>query len=297
MPTREAAWGERTGRPPATAATKSVVLMYHEIERPGRPPVRPDEGYRRYVVTETQFRTHLDRLRQAGVAGLSVGEALAGRQPARAVVFSFDDGCETDLTLAAPLLGGCGFSATFYVVAGFVGRRGFLTAQQVRDLAGSGFEVGCHSMTHPFLTDLPDGRLSVELRASKDRLEQMIGGPVAHFSCPGGRWDRRVDRFAREAGYRSVATSRVGALAAATDPFCLPRVAVLRGTTLAEIDRMGRGRGLWRLRIKDLALTAAKRVAGSSLYESLRAAALGAGPAELRRTATPRSRSEPAVDI
>jgi peptidoglycan/xylan/chitin deacetylase (PgdA/CDA1 family) len=207
-----------------------------------------------------------------------VGAALAGRSATQqSVVISFDDGCETDLDIAAPLLHERGFGATFYIVAGFVGRPGFLTGVQVRQLAELGFEIGCHSMTHPYLTDLNDHRLRVEIFDAKDRLEQLTGRPVVHFSCPGGRWDERVARHARQSGYVSVATSRVGANTPVTDRFCLARVAVQRGARLSDFDGACRGRHLWRRRLKGGVLASAKRLAGNSLYEKLRSVVLGRG--------------------
>jgi peptidoglycan/xylan/chitin deacetylase (PgdA/CDA1 family) len=249
--------------------------MYHEIERPGRPTCGRRPGYLRYVVPEANLLAQLNHLRAEGFQGLSAGAALSGQAAGpRAVGITFDDGCETDLLIAAPLLRDRGFGATFYVVAGFVGRPGFLTGPQVRQLAESGFEIGCHSMTHPYLTDLDEGRLGVEIVEAKDRLEQLTGRSVAHFSCPGGRWDGRVARLARESGYASVATSRVGANKPDDDRYGLARVAVQRGTGLTDFDGVCRGR-LWRRRLKESVLTSAKRFAGNALYEKLRTAVLG----------------------
>ena len=44
----------------------------------------------------------------------------------RSVCITFDDGCETDLIAAAPVLRESGFSATFYLTAGFLGTPGYL---------------------------------------------------------------------------------------------------------------------------------------------------------------------------
>jgi peptidoglycan/xylan/chitin deacetylase (PgdA/CDA1 family) len=252
--------------------------MYHELEQPGRPTARSEPGYLRYVISVASFRGQLNHLRDQGFQGLSVGAALAGRATGqRAVSITFDDGCETDLTVAAPLLQEHGFGATFYVVAGFVGRPGFLAGAQVTQLADLGFEVGCHSMTHPYLTDLDERQLRVEIVEAKDRLEQLTGRPVVHFSCPGGRWDMRVARLAQESGYLSVATSRVGANRAGDDRFSLARVAVQQGTSLSDFDGACRGRHLWRRRLKDRVLASAKRLAGNTLYEKLRTVVLGQG--------------------
>lgn len=255
-----------------TGAT--VHLMYHELERAGRELCRTEPGYVRYVVAEDDFRRHLTRLRAKGWRGLSVGAALAAGA-VTGIAITFDDGCETDLTIAAPLLKEAGAGATFYVVTGLLGQRGYLNEGQVRELAELGFEVGSHSHTHSFLSDLDDARLREEVAGSKERLEQILGRRVEHFSCPGGRWSPRVAGAAREAGYASVATSRPGTNGRGADPFCLKRVAVMRGTDEEAFERLCRAEGLLRRRTLDAVLSAAKRTLGNTAYEKLRSTVLG----------------------
>lgn len=262
----------------------AVYLMYHELEREGRELCQREPGYVRYVLAEQDFKQHLSQLKTQDLRGLGVGASLdtqvarAGSSPDASapphVVITFDDGCETDLLLAAPLLEEAGCGATFYVVTGFLGQRGYMTVRQVRELSERGFEIGSHSHTHSYLTDLGDRQLRAEIRDSKERLEEMTGKRVEHFSCPGGRWDERVAEVAREAGYRSVSTSRPGINSRASDPFALRRVAVMRGTSGAELVRLARAEGLLRQRAQEFALGAAKRLLGNSIYEKVRGAVL-----------------------
>ncbi len=260
-----------------TTGSRIVYLMYHELELPGRPLCQSEPGYVRYIVSAATFRSQMEWLKSAGMRGMSVGKALTF-PPQPGVAITFDDGCETDYLTAAPLLRDVGFGATFYITVGFMKNRGYLSPPQVRELADLGFEVGGHSMTHPYLSDLSLQELRRELVEPKDQLEQMTGRPVEHFSCPGGRWDQRVAEVAREAGYKSVATSRNSANGKTTDAFSLGRVAVLRGTDLSNFQRICRGEGLWRLQAQDLARTTAKRVMGNSGYDRLRALLLGEPP-------------------
>src|SRR5258708_11065666 len=159
-------------------------------------------------------------LQNAGLRGISVSEALTGGA-AGGIAITFDDGCETDLSVAAPILHKLNFGATFYITVGFLGRPGYLTANQVRELIDAGFEIGCHSMTHPYLTDLDDLQLHREIIDAKSRLEEIVGRPVHHFSCPGGRWSPVVSTMARRGGYRSVATSRIAVNHPTCNPFSL----------------------------------------------------------------------------
>lgn len=250
-----------------------TYLMYHEIAEPGRALCNEDPGYVRYVVGVDDFRAHVARLKQTGVRGMSVGQTLASNDGERTAI-TFDDGCETDLVTAAPLLAEAGFNATFYVTVEHLGRRGYLSRPQLKELADAGFEIGSHAMTHRYLHDLSDAEVRSELADSKRELEDVTGKPVEHFSCPGGRWDRRVSDEARRAGYASLVTSVIGQNTAATDPFRLMRIAVMQGMPAAEVDRIVHGKGIRRKQAKGAALDAAKRVLGNGLYEKVRGAAL-----------------------
>lgn len=254
-------------------ANATIYLMYHEIEVPGRPLCQSEAGYVRYVVTEKDFHEQLTCLQSCGLAGISVSQALAGTSSG-AIVLTFDDGCASDLLVVAPALQSYKFAATFYITLSFLGRPDYLVAAQVRALSDAGFEIGCHSKTHPYLDELDASSLRQEIGDAKSELENIIGRPVLHFSCPGGRWSPAVARTARESGYVSVATSRIGANPRDADPFRLSRIAVMRGTSLADYQALCRGQGLWQRQLRDLALGASRRVLNNAFYERIRAAAL-----------------------
>jgi hypothetical protein len=120
-----------------------------------------------------------------------------------------------------------------------------------------------------------DARLHDEIAGAKDRLEQIAGVPVEHFSCPGGRWDRRVVAAVKAARFRSMATSRTEMNFADTDLFALARVVVLRDASEEFVVRACSGRGLFGTQLKEKARESAQRVLGNSTYDSLRALLLG----------------------
>jgi peptidoglycan/xylan/chitin deacetylase (PgdA/CDA1 family) len=258
---------------------ETLYLMYHELEAPGRPLCQAEPGYVRYVLSQENFREQLDWLRREEIRGISVSQALT-ESVARGIVITFDDGCESDLSIALPLLKKNGFGATFYITLEFLGRPGYLQPPQVREIADAGFDVGCHSMTHAYLDDLDQAGLHREIGDAKTQLEQILGRPVEHFSCPGGRWSPQVARVATQAGYRSVATSRIGINRRDSDPFHLSRVAVMRGTELAEFQSLCRGRNLRGLQLRDFIRATSRRVLGNSLYDRLRQVALGKNPSQ-----------------
>ena len=253
----------------------TTFLMYHELELAGRPLADPDPGYVRYCVFADRFREQLDAIRSHGLRGSSVSEWVDNAAPATpSVVITFDDGCETDLITAAPMLRERGFNATCYLTVDFLGRRGFLSRAQVRELAATGIEIGCHSMSHAFLSDIDDAALRREVVDAKHVLEQLSGTRVRSFSCPGGRYDDRLAPLAAEANYDSVTTSRVARNDHAQRRELLGRVPVMRDTRASGFAAMLEGRGFAAQQRKERVLAAAKAVLGNTLYEKLRAGLL-----------------------
>ena len=255
------------------APSSIVFLMYHELELPGRRLIQSEPGYVRYILPIENFHRQMQWLQASGFRGLSVGEAIC--HPVKpGVCITFDDGCETDLIAAAPMLREFGFRATFYLTAGFLGTPGYLSAKQVCELDSLGFEVGCHSMTHPYLSDLSDAELGREIVDAKLQIEQVLGHKIEHFSCPGGRYDQRTLETARRCGFRTVANSEYHANSASTSRYKLGRIAMLRDLSLEDFGAISQGRGLWTKRWQDRTRHGVRRVLGNRIYDQVRATLL-----------------------
>jgi peptidoglycan/xylan/chitin deacetylase (PgdA/CDA1 family) len=241
--------------------------MYHEIAVPGRELSRDFTGHAPYAVPQAELHSQLKFLKEHGWCGLSITEALAvngARNPA-SVAITFDDGSETDLRAAA-LLEKAGLHATFYVIAGWLGRKGYLSPEGLRELEAGGFEIGCHSMNHRYLSGLNAAELQVEIVDAKARLEQALGAAVNHFSCPGGFWSPKVARLAKRSGYRSVATSRIGLNSMHSDPYRLARISILRGMAPDDFARACRGDGLFLRQARERISAVPKTLLGTDLY-------------------------------
>jgi peptidoglycan/xylan/chitin deacetylase (PgdA/CDA1 family) len=258
------------------ASRDIVFLMYHELELPGRPLCQSEPGYVRYILSQDSIRSQIYWLRQNHWRGLSVSEAL--QYPAGdSVAITFDDGCETDLIAAAPILKENGCNATFYVTTGRLGKPGYLSPDQLRELSSMGFEIGCHSMTHAYLNDLAEPDLQREISDAGKQLEDLLAKKVEHFSCPGGRYDARTLAMARGSGYKSLATSHPYANTSATDPYLLGRVAILRGMGDAAFARICTGEALRKMRLAESARNTARTLLGNALYDRVRTLLLGPG--------------------
>lgn len=256
-----------------------AILLYHGVDSGEAWERRLDATDREYVLSRARFEAHIDTLAGARIPVSSLDECLGtpDNTPNRPgpVVITFDDGDASCYTTAAPLLERHGFRGEFFVVSQWVGRPGFLSRDQLRDLIRRGHGVHSHSRTHPMLPRLDTARIDEELSGSKTELEEMIGRPVEYVSIPGGAYDARVVEAAQRAGYRRALISIEGYNEPRDSAFLLRRFTP-RSYTDAEFvrsvclhHRYTRGR----LAVKRIALSAAKRVLGET-YSRWRAAVI-----------------------
>jgi peptidoglycan/xylan/chitin deacetylase (PgdA/CDA1 family) len=195
--------------------TALYAPFYHDI-----PPEFADD-----------LRRHLRTFRRLGtlISWDQALDVLAGRRALAGPAFclSFDDGHPTWCDVAVPILREFDVPATFFVTTDLVDGPGRLSWQGCRDLAAAGYTIGSHTVTHRRLADLDDDAALREVRDSKHRIEDELGVRVRDFAAPYG--DPRVDflerdvRAAREAGYRSFATTERNPMYPGDSPMTMQR--------------------------------------------------------------------------
>ena len=189
------------------------ILIYHAI----RPYIPSDStSVRRYIATPDTLEAELSWLKTNGYSSitfddlarhLTQGDSL----PAKPVIISFDDDWENQFTYGLPLLKKYGFTATFYIWVVVVGMKHHMTWDEVKELDAEGMQIGCHSLTHPFLQRIrSDETLRREIFVSKQRIEEHIGKPVTSFAYPFGQYNERVIAFVKAAGFTSARSTWPG---------------------------------------------------------------------------------------
>lgn len=197
------------------------ILMYHSISRPAK----------NLCVTPEDFRDQMLALRSGGYTGIPLETALLYargipvRMPPKPVVLTFDDGYKDFTTAAIPVLKEFGFRATVFIIAELVEKPGYMTWEDVKQAAGAGHEVGCHSMTHPDLRNLDDAALRLQILAAKDVIEAKSGIRPKSFCYPSGRYNEPVLAMTRS-GYLGAVTTSTGWASMAGDLYVLKRIRV-----------------------------------------------------------------------
>jgi peptidoglycan/xylan/chitin deacetylase (PgdA/CDA1 family) len=185
---------------------------------------------------EKQFREQLEWASQHfTITSLETFAGLWDRSTDRStskplLLFSFDDGRESNYTVAAPLLETFGGRGVFFVVPAFVERGNTaqelsfyqtrinpdskgeqvledwksMNATQIQDLASRGHAIGNHSLTHEKLVGLTSQQLEKEIGDSARKLASWTRKPVDAFAWTFGwneidaaAWEviRRYHRF------------------------------------------------------------------------------------------------------
>lgn len=219
------------------------ILTYHQVDAPPSPGV----PYRSLVVSPAAFARQMGLLKALGYRGLSMTALepyLRGEQRGKVVGITLDDGYVNNLQLALPVLQRHGFSATCYVVSGQMGgsnvwdhakgipAKPLMNAAQLKAWVAGGQEVGAHTRNHVDLRQTDDAAAFQEIAGCKRELEHRVEAPVRHFCYPYGSYEPKHAAMARALGYATATTTRRSRTRAGDDPFELPRVPVLRSTSL-----------------------------------------------------------------
>jgi peptidoglycan/xylan/chitin deacetylase (PgdA/CDA1 family) len=195
-------------------------------------------------VPPRNFKAQVGLLAARGYRGVTFTEAVLGEPSGKVVAVTFDDGYSSVHEIARPVLDRHGMPATVFVPTAHMDSgkpmrwEGIdkwvggphehellpLSWEQVRSLAGAGWEIGSHTVSHPHLPALDDTRLRAELAESRQVCAEMTGVDCTSVAFPYGESDLRVQRAAEAAGYSVAAalSTEQGEISA----FARPRVSV-----------------------------------------------------------------------
>ena len=147
--------------------------------------------------------------RSTFIAGI---EALKARHPdlGAQIEFTFDDGGVSAMDAAA-ILEKNGLRGIFFISTAFIGKPGFLTAEQIRELHESGHIIGAHSHSHPY----DKKAIALEWEESVKILSGITGAPITTASSPHGLVSKEIIRKAAACGITTLYT---------TEPTIGPRI-------------------------------------------------------------------------
>jgi peptidoglycan/xylan/chitin deacetylase (PgdA/CDA1 family) len=247
--------------------------MYHRL---GDGPIGREPGEAIYTVRQEVFRGQMLHLSNAGYRVDDLHQLATAAPPVvgqKGVALTFDAGCRSAISVAAPLLAELGLRATFFVTPAWVGTPGFMNWAEVKDLLRLGMTVGAHGLDHTPLRSLSPTELRCHLREARRELTARLGSAPVALSMPGGAGGVRELEAAREEGFQIVAGSVPRRFRAGGTLEVVPRFAVRRSDTDASFRALVAQRppALLRAFGRHAVLRVLRRTLGEEGYLRLRA--------------------------
>jgi peptidoglycan/xylan/chitin deacetylase (PgdA/CDA1 family) len=224
-----------------TVGNSIPVLTYHHTEP------EPPKGFamRSLWVSPSSFASQMAWLSRLGYKGLGMSDLmpyLRGEKKGNVVGITLDDGYQSNLLYALPVLKHHGFTATGYIVSDRLGQHNvwdealgiaqarLMDAQELKAWVDAGMEIGSHTCSHANLNQLTLTEARHELTQSKADLENLLQCPVTQFCYPYGHFSPEHEVLVKHAGYQAATTTYRGRACSIDRMTALPRVPVVRST-------------------------------------------------------------------
>ncbi len=155
-----------------------------------------------------------------------------------AVTLRFDDGWLSQFQNAIPKMQSAGVNGTFYIVSRQTADDGFpdfMSKSQIKQIYAMGNEIGAHTQTHPFLTQLSPADQQTEIQGSRNDLLALNVGPITSFAYPYGDYDSITIQIVKDAGFNNAVATLDGFVTPTSDRYQLEREGVTSNITFAQV--------------------------------------------------------------
>ena len=189
------------------------ILMLHRVVEQ-----RSDSLEQRELEVTPQFLEQtINEYRAKGYRFVSIDQAcdiIAGKDKGKPFVcLTFDDGYRDNYDIAYPILKRLNVPFAIYITTGFIDKTAkmwwyeetdVMSWDQIKALSTEPLcTIGAHTVSHPRLTTLSSDEARKEIVNSKQRLEDVLGIPINHFSYPHGDYNEDILQLVKEAGFTS----------------------------------------------------------------------------------------------
>lgn len=158
------------------------VLCYHRFEYG-----RNDD----YTVTPVQFDEQMKILKDSGYQSIlpdQLYDYLVYNKPVpeKSFVVTFDDNRLEHITIANETLKKYGFKGVYFIMTITIGKKNYMTKEQIAQLAAEGNTVGSHTWDHHMVTKYTPEDWQKQIVESNKTISDITGKPVEYFAYPFG---------------------------------------------------------------------------------------------------------------
>jgi len=181
------------------------ILCYHQLRdfRASDSKIARD-----YIVPVGNFQQQLKLLADSGYHSILPDQLydylLYGKSlPSKPVIISFDDTRLDHYTVALDELNKYGFKGVFFIMTVSLNRPGYMTREQVKQLADEGHVIGLHTWNHKNVKTFTEEDWAIQIKKPWDQLKAITGKPVDYFAYPFGLWDKQGLEKIKEHGFKA----------------------------------------------------------------------------------------------
>ena len=185
--------------------TQVPILCYHQIRDWSLSDSRRAKDY---IVPVNNFREQIKLLADNGYHTISPDELynylLKGTPlPSKPVMISFDDTRAEQYSIADQELKKYGFKGVYFIMTVSLNRPGYMTKEEVKQLADEGNTIGSHTWNHSNVKNYAGADWVKQIDKPSQELEQITGKPVNYFAYPFGLWNKEAVEQIKERGFKA----------------------------------------------------------------------------------------------
>lgn len=208
---------------------KVPVLCYHNI-KPSLAGHLPE-----YTIDTSLFIAQIKMLHDSGYNSITPDQLYSylergSKLPVKPILISFDDTREEHFAIAGPVLQRFNFKGLFFIMTVSIGKPGYMSAAQIKQLSDDGHTVGLHTWNHPDVRTLSDKDWDNQLARPGSQLSQITGLPVKYFAYPSGLWNEDAIAALKKQGIQ-LAFQLSGRQSETNSQYTIQRIMVSGGWT------------------------------------------------------------------
>lgn len=179
------------------------VLCYHAI----RDNTKEDgPNQRAYSISPLNFASQMKALFDNEYTSITPDELkyYLNRDrslPGNPIIITFDDGTKGQYEIGARILEKYHFKGVFFIMTVTIGKKNYMTQNEIKILSNKGHVIGCHTWDHHQVTEYEKEDWFVQVIKPKKQLEKITQKPVTCFAYPYGAWNRKAADSLRKYGF------------------------------------------------------------------------------------------------
>jgi peptidoglycan/xylan/chitin deacetylase (PgdA/CDA1 family) len=180
------------------------ILCYHNIKNFS---ANSGEMTKVYSVKPLDFAAQMRALADAGYQTILPEQLYDyllydGKLPTKPIMITFDDTREEQFSIGATEMKKYNFKGVFFIMTVSINRPGYMSKEQIKNLADVGHIVAAHTWDHHMVTKYSGDDWNTQLVMPKAKLEKIVGKPVTDFAYPFGLWNPSAIPELKKSGYQ-----------------------------------------------------------------------------------------------